>query len=131
MEKIGYISDICYCEECKKRGFFEPAIKYTDGSEDYISNISLKHILSDYKQIGIQCFDTGEKEMHDYNWHKISEGLPDKCGIYDVKFKNCLGGITEARVLYTFTADETYAFCMCGYPITSDVIEWRYTSHEV
>ena len=23
--------------------------------------------------------------MHDYKWHKVSEMLPDKCGIYDVK----------------------------------------------
>ena len=56
--KIGYISSICHCDECKKRGFFEPTITYLDGTPDYISNYSVKTISSDYKQIGIQKFLT-------------------------------------------------------------------------
>ena len=54
--KIGYISSICHCDECKKRGFFEPTITYSDGTTDYISNYSVKNVSSDYKQIGIQKF---------------------------------------------------------------------------
>lgn len=54
--KIGYISSICHCDECKKRGFFEPTITYLDGTIDYISNYSVKTVTSDYKQIGIQKF---------------------------------------------------------------------------
>lgn len=56
--KIGYISSICYCDECKKRGFFEPTITYSDGTTDYISNYSVKNVSSDYKQIGTQKFST-------------------------------------------------------------------------
>lgn len=56
--KIGYISSICYCDECKKRGFFEPTITYSDGTTDYISNYSVKTVSSDYKQIGTQKFST-------------------------------------------------------------------------
>ena len=56
--KIGYISSICHCDECKKRGFFEPTITYSDGTTDYISNYSVKTVSSDYKQIGIQKFST-------------------------------------------------------------------------
>lgn len=56
--KIGYISSICHCDECKKRGFFEPTITYSDGTTDYISNYSVKTVSSDYKQIGIQKFLT-------------------------------------------------------------------------
>lgn len=56
--KIGYISSICHCDECKKRGFFEPTITYSDGTTDYISNYSVKTVPSDYKQIGIQKFST-------------------------------------------------------------------------
>lgn len=56
--KIGYISSICHCDECKKRGFFEPTITYSDGTMDYISNYSVKTVLSDYKQIGTQKFST-------------------------------------------------------------------------
>lgn len=56
--KIGYISSICHCDECKKRGFFEPTITYSDGATDYISNYSVKTVSSDYKQIGTQKFST-------------------------------------------------------------------------
>lgn len=56
--KIGYISYICHCDECKKRGFFEPTITYFDGTTDYISNYSVKTVSSDYKQIGTQKFST-------------------------------------------------------------------------
>ena len=55
--KIGYISFICHCDECKKRGFFEPTITYSDGTTDYISNYSVKTVSSDYKQIGLQKFN--------------------------------------------------------------------------
>ena len=56
--KIGYISSICHCDECKKRGFFEPTITYSDGTTDYISNYSVKSVPFDYKQIGTQNFST-------------------------------------------------------------------------
>ena len=56
--KVGYISSICHCDECKKRGFFEPTITYSDGTTDYISNHSVKTVSSDYKQIGTQKFST-------------------------------------------------------------------------
>ena len=56
--KIGYISFICHCDECRKRGFFEPTITYSDGTTDYISNYSVKTVSSDYKQIGTQKFST-------------------------------------------------------------------------
>lgn len=59
--KIGYISSICHCDECKKRGFFEPTITYSDGTTDYISIYSVKTVSSDYKQIGIQKFLTKDE----------------------------------------------------------------------
>ena len=63
--RIGYISDICHCDECRKRGFFEPTIQYSDGTSDYISNYSVKYVSKDYKQIGTQKFDNDyyEKEI--------------------------------------------------------------------
>lgn len=55
--RIGYISHICKCDECKKRGFFEPTIKYTiDGSEEDISKSMLANVPVNYKQIGTQIF---------------------------------------------------------------------------
>ena len=63
--RIGYISDICHCDECKKRGFFEPIIQYSDGTSDYISNYSIKYVSKGYEQIGTQKFnnDYYEKEI--------------------------------------------------------------------
>lgn len=58
--RVGYISAICKCDECCKRGFYEPKIEYTDGSEDYITNISVKNIQLNYKQIGTQKFSVEE-----------------------------------------------------------------------
>lgn len=58
--RVGYISAICKCDECCKRGFYEPKIEYTDGSEDYITNISVKNIPLNYKQIGMQKFSAEE-----------------------------------------------------------------------
>lgn len=54
--RIGYISHICKCDECKKRGFFGPTIEYTDGSEEDISKSMLVNIPVDYEQIGTQIF---------------------------------------------------------------------------
>lgn len=59
--KIGYISSICHCDECKKRGFFELTITYSDGTTDYISNYSVETVSSDYKQIGTQKFSTEDE----------------------------------------------------------------------
>ena len=55
--RVGYISHLCHCEKCKERGFYEPIIKYTDGSEDYISNYSVKNVRCEFKRIGLQNFD--------------------------------------------------------------------------
>ena len=63
--KIGYVSSICHCDECKKRGFFEPTITYLDGTTDYISNHSVKTVSSDYKQIGFQKFSTENNVLKD------------------------------------------------------------------
>ena len=51
---------ICKCDECCKRGFYESKIEYTDGSEDYITNNSVKNIQLNYKQIGTQKFSAEE-----------------------------------------------------------------------
>lgn len=58
--RVGYISAICKCDECWKRGFYEPKIEYTDDSEDYITKNSFKDIPLNYKQIGTQKFSAEE-----------------------------------------------------------------------
>ena len=49
---VGYIDFICDCEECKKRGFYEPRIHYTSGETDYITIHELEYLEKFYKRIG-------------------------------------------------------------------------------
>ena len=35
--KIGEITHICMCEQCKLRGFYEPVVDFGHGDSDYIS----------------------------------------------------------------------------------------------
>jgi hypothetical protein len=48
----GIIDLVCNCEECKKRGFDEPRIKFADGSSGYITNYDESHGFVEYYQIG-------------------------------------------------------------------------------
>ena len=41
--RVGYISAICQCDECCKRGFYEPKIEYTDGL--YYQNFCKKYSI--------------------------------------------------------------------------------------
>lgn len=70
--KVGYISHICYCDKCKERGFFEPTIKYTDGSEDYISNYAAPNIKNEYKRIGKYSFEKRKWSK----WFQDLDGRP-------------------------------------------------------
>lgn len=54
---IGYIYYVCHCSDCKKRGFFEPVVKYLNGEEDYISIYDASDIPRNYIQIGKYVFD--------------------------------------------------------------------------
>lgn len=100
--KIGYISYICHCDECKKRGFFEPTITYLDGTTDYISNYSIKNVPLNYKQIGIRKFSTEDtlkskimvlKEENKELNKKINDlinrnhELVDRCHFYEMKWR--------------------------------------------
>lgn len=54
--KVGYITDICKCSECEKRGFYEPVVKYLDNVEDDITYYEAMYGFMGYEQIGIHKF---------------------------------------------------------------------------
>lgn len=60
--RVGYISEICTCEKCKARGWYEPSIRYTDGTEDYISHYDVDGIPTYYKRISTYDFTKKEKK---------------------------------------------------------------------
>lgn len=33
--RVGYIKDVCYCDKCKERGFYEFEINWIDNPEEY------------------------------------------------------------------------------------------------
>ena len=50
--RIGYISSFCKCKFCKKRGFYEPHVMYSNGDCDYITVYEYKKGFPSYKRIG-------------------------------------------------------------------------------
>lgn len=77
--RVGYISEICTCEKCKARGWYEPSIRYTDGTEDYISHYDVDGIPTYYKRIGTYDFTKEEKKKIEH----LEDNLPVEGRIKD------------------------------------------------
>lgn len=54
--RVGKIVDICTCERCKERGFFEPTVQFNDGRTDYIMRYDWESGFKSYYQIGGHIF---------------------------------------------------------------------------
>lgn len=54
--RIGFISEICDCESCKKRGFYEPTVTFKDGTVEYIMISDKNNGFKSYYQIGDRVF---------------------------------------------------------------------------
>lgn len=50
--RVGYIKSVCRCEKCRKRGFYEPTVHFTDGEEDFITKYEAENGFKGYKRIG-------------------------------------------------------------------------------
>lgn len=55
--KIGKVVQICRCEQCKARGYYEPTIEYAHGEKDYVSiywrdNLKASHNMIDLIEVG-------------------------------------------------------------------------------
>ena len=60
--RAGKIIDICTCERCRERGFFEPTVQYDDGSTDYIMRYDWETGFKSYYQIGNYIFGNLDEE---------------------------------------------------------------------
>ena len=54
--RVGIITDICDCERCKKRGFYEPRVEMKLGSQVYITDTDKKNGFISYYKIGDKIF---------------------------------------------------------------------------
>lgn len=56
--EVGHIVDICKCESCVERGFFEPVwVEETTGEKRYITNWEAENGFNEYYQIGEYTFN--------------------------------------------------------------------------
>lgn len=48
----GEVLRVCNCSECAERGFYEPLVRYENGTEDYITCNQAKRNFSNFYLIG-------------------------------------------------------------------------------
>ena len=55
--EVGIITDICTCQFCKERGFYEPTVEVESGNDAiYITDIDKRNGFSSFYKIGDQIF---------------------------------------------------------------------------
>lgn len=54
--KVGKIIDICKCDKCKERGFYELEVEFDDGDTDYISISDKNDGFGSFYKIGSRIF---------------------------------------------------------------------------
>ena len=64
----GKIVDICHCEECERRGFYEPKVLYDEYDEvEYITNYDKERNFRDFYKIGNTIFGNADMSKIDYD----------------------------------------------------------------
>ena len=64
----GKIVDICRCEECERRGFYEPKVLYDEYDEaEYITNGDKERNFCDFYKIGNTVFGNADISKIDYD----------------------------------------------------------------
>ena len=64
----GKIVDICCCEECERRGFYEPKVLYDEYDEaEYITKVDKERNFCDFYKIGNTVFGNADISKIDYD----------------------------------------------------------------
>lgn len=72
--RIGTITDICTCDKCKKRGFYEPKVQMDIGvCQIWITDMDKKNGFRSFYQIGDRVFGNVDKAAPEYILHRIEE----------------------------------------------------------
>ena len=59
--RVGTITDICICDRCKERGFYEPSAIMEDGDRIWITDTDKENGFKHYYQIGDRVFGNLEE----------------------------------------------------------------------
>ena len=60
--EVGIITEICTCEKCQERGFFEPKIKAVIGEYIYCTDTDKEEGFREFYQIGDQVYGYLDKD---------------------------------------------------------------------
>ena len=72
--RVGIIKSICDCDNCKKRGFYEPQVKMTIGEcQIYSTDTDKKNGFISFYKIGEQVFGNVDEEAMKRIREKISD----------------------------------------------------------
>ena len=64
----GKIVDICHCEGCERRGFYEPKVLYDEYDEvEYITNVDKERNFCDFYKIGNTVFGNSDISKIDFD----------------------------------------------------------------
>ena len=73
--RVGTITDICTCEQCKKRGFYEPRVEIEIGLYDiYITDSDKNNGFKSFYRIGDQVFGNVDEEESE----RIKDGIRER-----------------------------------------------------
>ena len=76
--EIGRIVDICTCDLCKRRGFYEPQVEFTiGGAARYISNNDKKDNFRSFYKIGDKVFGNIDEDEIKNRINKLQMELID------------------------------------------------------
>lgn len=71
----GKITEICHCDLCRERGFFEPTWKDEYGNTSYVSIYDATEGLPDYYRIGKYRFNEFDRGYVEVCIKRIEENL--------------------------------------------------------
>jgi len=105
--KIGKVIEVCDCEYCNERGFFEPTIQYNNKEIDYITIYDKPYITYSFNIIDlIEVGDYVEVEFEDGEQGVFQTMNNKEIAIYD--YDNCLQylSLNEVKILSIVTKEQ-------------------------